>query len=152
MAEGSGGGLEFEALTERIIGAAIKVQRALGTGLLESAYEACLAYELEEAGIPFKAQVPLEIHYRTLLIPNAYRMDLVVDDRVIVELKTVEKLLPVHDAQVMTYLKFHRKRLGLILNFWAWPLKEGGIKRVLNPEINPELPPLPSIPSPLPSA
>ncbi|HJW09350.1 MAG TPA: GxxExxY protein [Holophagaceae bacterium] len=148
MAEGSGGGLEFEALTERIIGAAIKVQRALGNGLLESAYEACLAYELSEAGIPFQAQVPLEIRYQSLVIPNAYRMDMVVNNLVVVELKTVEKLLPVHEAQVMTYLKFTGKRLGLILNFWAWPLKEGGIKRVLNPDV----PPLPSIFSPLPSA
>ena len=148
MAEGSGGGLEFEALTERIIGAAIKVQRALGNGLLESAYEACLAHELKQQGIPFETQVPLEIRYGTLVLPNAYRMDMLVDGAVVIELKTVEKLVPAHEAQVMTYLRFAGKRLGLLLNFWAWPLKEGGIKRVLNPET----PPLPSGLSPLPSA
>jgi GxxExxY protein len=148
VAEGSGGGLEFEALTERIIGAAIKVQRALGSGLLESAYEACLAYELQQQGIPSEAQVPLEIRYGALVIPNAYRMDMVVAEAVVLELKTVEKLVPAHEAQLMTYLRFGGKRLGLLLNFWAWPLKEGGIKRVLNPDP----PPLPSGFSPLPSA
>jgi GxxExxY protein len=139
VAEGSGGGLESEELTQLIISAAIKVQRSLGSGLLESAYEVCLAHELRNLG--------LEVNYHGLLVPNAYRMDLLVADQVLIELKTVEKLLPVHDSQVLTYLRFSGLRLALILNFWAWPLKAGGIKRVLNPKGSP----LPSAP-PLPSA
>jgi GxxExxY protein len=147
VAEGSGGGLESEELTQLIISAAIKVQRSLGSGLLESAYEVCLAHELRSLGLEVRTQVPLEINYHGLLVPNAYRMDLLVADQVLIELKTVEKLLPVHDSQVLTYLRFSGLRLALILNFWAWPLKAGGIKRVLNPKGSP----LPSAP-PLPSA
>ena len=147
MTEGSGGHLEHEGLTEQIIGAAIKVQRALGNGLLESAYEACLAFELGCSGLKVETQVPLEIRYGALVVPNAYRMDMIVDETILVELKTIEKILPVHEAQAMTYLRFKRLRVGLILNFWAWPLKDHGIKRILNPRLSP----LPSAP-PLPSA
>lgn len=147
VAEGSGGFLEMEDLTERVIGAAIRVQSALGNGLLESAYEACLAYELRETGIHVQAEVPLDIAYGALRVPNAYRMDLIVDGRLLVELKTTDKLLPAHEAQVMTYLRFAGLRVGLLLNFWAMPLKLGGIKRVLNPQASP----LPSVP-PLTSA
>lgn len=135
MAEGSGGFLEEEELTGAIIGAAIKVQRSLGNGLLESAYEACLAFELKQSGFKVETQVPLEIHYEGLIVPNAYRIDLIVNDRVLIELKTIEKILPVHEAQLLTYLRFKQYRLGLLLNFWAWPLKDHGIKRVLNPMI-----------------
>lgn len=147
MAEGSGGFLEMEDLTEQVIGAAIKVQGALGNGLLESAYQACLAYELRALGHEVRTELPLDIAYGSLHIPNAYRMDLVVDGRLLIELKTLEKLLPTHEAQVMTYLRFAGLRLGLLLNFWAMPLKQGGIKRVLNPHASP----LPSAP-PLTSA
>jgi len=147
VAEGSGGFLEMEDLTERVIGAAIRVQSALGNGLLESAYEACLAYELREAGLKVHTQVPADIAYGALHIPNAYRMDLVVDGRLLVELKTLDKLLPTHEAQLMTYLRFAGLRVGLLFNFWAMPLKQGGIKRVLNPLASP----LPSAP-PLTSA
>lgn len=133
MAEGSGGFLEEEKLTGTIIGAAIKVQRSLGNGLLESAYEACLAYELRHAGLKVETQVPLEIRYESLVLPNAYRLDVVVNDSVLLELKTIEQILPVHEAQLLTYLRFRNLRLGLILNFWSWPLKDHGIKRILNP-------------------
>ncbi len=133
MAEGSRGFLEQEGLTEQIIGAAIKVQRSLGNGLLESAYEACLAYELRQLGLKAETQVPLEIRYESLVLPNAYRLDVDVNDSVLLELKTIEKILPVHEAQLLTYLRFKNLRLGLILNFWSWPLKDHGIKRILNP-------------------
>ncbi|MBL0211532.1 MAG: GxxExxY protein [Holophagaceae bacterium] len=133
MAEGSGGFLEEEELTGTIIGAAIKVQRSLGNGLLESAYEACLAYELRHAGLKVETQVPLEIRYESMVLPNAYRLDAVVNDSVLLELKTIEMILPVHEAQLLTYLRFRNLRLGLILNFWSWPLKDHGIKRILNP-------------------
>ncbi len=114
MAEGSGGFLEEEELTGAIIGAAIKVQRSLGNGLLESAYEACLAYELRQLGLKVETQVPLEIHYASLVLPNAYRLDVVVNDSALLELKTIEKILPVHEAQLLTYLRFKNLRLGLI--------------------------------------
>ena len=133
MAEGSGGNLEQEDLTGQIIGAAIKVQRSLGNGLLESAYEACLTYELRQMGLKVETQVPLEIRYEALVLPNAYRLDAIVNDSVLLELKTIEKILPVHEAQLLTYLRFRNLRLGLILNFWAWPMKDHGIKRILNP-------------------
>ncbi len=147
MAEGSGGFLEMEDLTERVIGAAIKVQSALGNGLLETAYQACLAYELRDMGHQVRTEMPLDIAYGALHIPNAYRMDLVVDGRLLIELKTLDKLLATHEAQVMTYLRFSGLRVGLLLNFWAQPLKQGGIKRILNPHSSP----LPSA-SPLHSA
>jgi len=133
VAEGSGGNLEQEDLTGQIIGAAIKVQRSLGNGLLESAYEACLTYELRQMGLKVETQVPLEIRYEALVLPNAYRLDAIVNDSVLLELKTIEKILPVHEAQLLTYLRFRNLRLGLILNFWAWPMKDHGIKRILNP-------------------
>ena len=125
MAEGSGGFLEMEDLTERVIGAAIRVQSALGDGLLESAYEACLAYELRESGLKVQAQVPLDISYGSLHIPNAYRMDLIVDTRLLVELKTVDKLLPTHEAQLLTY-RFAGLRVGLLSTFGRCPSSWGG--------------------------
>ncbi len=140
------GGLEQERLTEAILGCAIKVQRALGPGLLESAYEACLAYELEKAGLKVERQVPLGIHYENLEIPVAYRMDLLVEGEIVLELKTVEHLTDFHEAQLLTYLRCASKRLGFLLNSWRWPMKDGGIKRILNPRVSPlsSAPPLPS--------
>jgi GxxExxY protein len=136
------GDLELESLTEVILGCAIKVQRGLGPGLLESAYESCLVYELEKAGLRVQRQVPLDITYENIQIPAAYRLDLLVEDRIILELKTVERLTDFHEAQLLTYLRFSSKRLGILLNFWRWPLKDGGIKRILNSRI----PPLSSAP------
>jgi GxxExxY protein len=141
------GGLELEGLTEVILGCAIKVQRALGPGLLESAYEACLAYELEKAGLKVERQTPLGIHYEGLEIPVAFRMDLLVEDEIVLELKAVEHFTDFHEAQLLTYLRCASKRLGFLLNFWRWPMKDGGIKRILNSRV----PPLSSAP-PLPSA
>ncbi|HJV90019.1 MAG TPA: GxxExxY protein [Holophagaceae bacterium] len=124
-----------QELTEKIIGLAMKVHRALGPGLLESAYEACLAFELEEAGFEVRRQVPVDLLYADRLrVESAYRMDLVVNGTLVLELKTVEKIIPAHEAQVFTYLRFSKLPVALILNFWAWPLKEGGIKRVLLPQ------------------
>lgn len=117
--------------TESIIAAAIKVQKALGPGLLESAYEACLIHELKKGGHAVLSQVPLDIQYDDLRIEGAYRMDLLVDGVVIVELKTVDHLLDLHHAQVFSYLRFSGKEVALLLNFWSWPLKDGGIKRVV---------------------
>ena len=131
------GGLELETLTEAILGCAITVQRNLGPGLLESAYEACLAYELEKAGLRVQRQVPLDITYERIQIPVAYRLDLLVEEMIVLELKTVERLTDFHEAQLLTYLRFSSKRLGFLLNFWRWPMKDGGIKRILNPRISP---------------
>lgn len=104
-------------LSKEVIGAAIEVHRDLGPGLLESTYEASLQHELELRGIASQRQLLLPIHYKDLLIPDAYRMDLLVEDSLVVELKTVQSLLPVHSAQVLTYLRMSGKHLGLLINF-----------------------------------
>lgn len=124
--------LELEDLTNSTIGAAIKVQTTVGPGLLESAYRMCLAHELQARGHQVKQEVPLEVRYDDLVLPQAYRMDLVVDDALVLELKTVERLSPAHEAQLLTYLRFSGKRVGLLFNFWSWPLKDGGIKRLIH--------------------
>jgi GxxExxY protein len=104
-------------LSKEVIGAAIEVHRDLGPGLLESTYEASLQHELELRGIASQRQLLLPIHYKDLLIPDAYRMDLLVEYSLVVELKTVQSLLPVHSAQVLTYLRMSGKHLGLLINF-----------------------------------
>jgi GxxExxY protein len=104
-------------LSKEVIGAAIEVHRDLGPGLLESTYEASLQHELELRGIASQRQLLLPIHYKDLLIPDAYRMGLLVEDSLVVELKTVQTLLPVHSAQVLTYLRMSGKHLGLLINF-----------------------------------
>ncbi len=124
--------MELEELTGVVIGAAIKVQKTLGPGMLESTYRMCLAHELRQLGLDVCEEVPLEVHYEGLRVPNAYRLDLLIEDLLVVELKTIQKILPVHKAQVATYLRFSGKRVGLLLNFWSWPLKEGGIQRILH--------------------
>ena len=115
-------------LTEHVLGAAIAVHRALGPGLLESAYEACLAYELQDRGIRFERQVPLPVLYRDTRIDCGYRLDMVVEGTVIVEIKAVERLLPVHQAQILTYLKLSKHPIGLLLNFNV-PMLRDGIRR-----------------------
>ena len=112
-------------LTERVIGAAIEVHRDLGPGLLESAYQRALEHELKLRGIQFVAQKVCPISYKGLLIDDAYRLDLLIEDRLVVELKTVEALSDVHEAQVLTYLKFSRCSIGLLVNFRTKLLKNG---------------------------
>jgi GxxExxY protein len=127
-------------LTDLVIGAAIKVHRALGPGLLESAYEACLAHELASRGVPIRRQVECPVIYDGLLVDAGYRLDLLVADQLVVELKAVDALLPIHLAQVLTYLRLRDARLGLLLNFKAVRLKDG-IRRVVN--ARPPRPPRP---------
>ncbi|MEW6128069.1 MAG: GxxExxY protein [Acidobacteriota bacterium] len=119
-----------DLLTEKIIGFAIEVHRALGPGLLESAYEECLCYDLSQAGLRIERQVPLPVVYKSVKLDCGYRMDVVVEDEVVVELKTVEHLLPVHQAQLITYLRLGGYKKGLLLNFNNSVLKNG-IKRIV---------------------
>jgi GxxExxY protein len=125
-------------ITEKIIGAAIEVHRHLGPGLLESAYEECLCYEMSRIGIRFERQVHLPIDYKGLHLDCAYRMDLVVENLVIVEIKAVEEINPIHHAQMLTYLKASGRRVGLLINFDVAVLKNG-IKRIVNEYTGPSL-------------
>ncbi|MBL4885032.1 MAG: GxxExxY protein [Planctomycetaceae bacterium] len=118
-------------ITEQIIGASIEVHKALGPGLLESAYEQCLCRELSLRKIGFENQVELPVEYKGIKLDVGYRIDLLVMGQVIVEIKSVEKVKPVHEAQLMTYLKLSGKSLGLLLNFNVPVLKDGIIRRVL---------------------
>lgn len=120
-----------DPLSYRIIGAAIEVHRHLGPGLLESAYEECLCLELSLRDIPFERQVPLPIVYKSMTILRSYKPDLLVDKAVIVELKTIEKILPVHEAQLLTYLRLSGLDRALLFNFNSIPLK-AGIRRLTN--------------------
>ena len=122
---------EFEnnSPTDAVIGCAIAVHRELGPGLLESAYERCLAFELSKAGIPFAAQIEIPIAYKGQTIERGYRADLIVDGKVLVELKSVEQIQPVHIAQVLTYLKLANLGTALLINFNVQLLKNG-IKRL----------------------
>ncbi len=124
-------GLLYEALTESIIGAAIEVHQHLGPGLLESVYEECMCQELRLRDIPFQAQVQLPVVYKGRETGGTYRIDLVVANEVVVELKVVERLLSVHEAQLLTYLKLTGKRVGLIINFNVPVLHRGILRRVL---------------------
>ena len=122
---------EFESLTGEIIGAAIEVHRQLGPGLLESVYEECLAWELTQKGLNVKRQVCIPVRYKELRIEDGYRVDMLINDMVILELKCVDSFLPVHTAQVLTYLKMTGLKLGLLLNFKVDVMRKG-IKRVAN--------------------
>jgi GxxExxY protein len=124
-------GLLWEDLTEQIIGAAIEVHRELGPGLLESIYEECMCQELQLANIPFRSQVELPIVYKGRNTGGIYRIDLIVAESVVVEIKSVERLLSVHQAQLLTYLKLTGKRVGLIINFNVPILHRGILRRVL---------------------
>lgn len=114
-----------DPLTARIIGLAIEVHRALGPGLLESAYEDCLCYELGEAGIEFERQLVLPVVYKSVTLKGSYRLDIVAEREVILEIKAVEALLPIHQAQVLTYLKLSKLSTGLLMNFNSPVLKDG---------------------------
>jgi GxxExxY protein len=120
--------MEFDELSNRVLGCAIEVHRALGPGLLESTYEQCLAHELKLAGIPFKLQWPVPVEYKTIHLDCGYRLDILIDDVLIVELKSVEKILGIHEAQLLTYMKLARIRTGLLINFNVQRLRDG-IKR-----------------------
>ena len=124
-------GTQSDPLTGRIIGAAIEVHRSLGPGLLEAAYEECLAWELQQAGIAFRRQVALPVHYKGVRLDAGYRLDLLIEDRLIVELKSVNAILPVHEAQLLTYVKLSGVKTGLIINFHTALLRNGIIRRVL---------------------
>lgn len=120
-----------DKLSNTIIGAAIEVHKALGPGLLESAYQECLLYELTDRGLHVKKEVPMPISYKNVRLDHGYRMDLLVEEKVVLELKTVEEFTDVHVAQMLTYLRLGNYRFGLLINFHSARLKDG-IKRVIN--------------------
>lgn len=118
-------------LTGLIIGCAIEVHRELGPGLLESAYEQCLCHELSLQGAAFERQVSLPVVYKDIKLDCGYLMDLIVEGEIVVELKAVEKILPIHEAQLLTYLKLYHRPVGLLVNFNV-PVLRSGIKRIVN--------------------
>lgn len=122
---------DSDILSNKIIGCAIEVHKHLGPGLLESAYESCLCYELSKLSIPFKRQLPLSINYKDVFIEIGYKIDLLVDNLVIVELKCVDEINKIHTAELLTYLKLSNNWLGLIINFNVTTLKNGIQRLVL---------------------
>ena len=123
--------LVHKELTEQIIGAAIEVHRALGPGLLESAYEECFCHELALRGVGFKRQVPVPVRYKGVNLDCAYRIDVLVDNAVIVEIKRVEQLTAICEAQLLTYMKITGTPIGLLINFNTPYLKTGIVRKVL---------------------
>ena len=121
----------INSLTDKVIGCAIEVHRSIGPGLLESAYEECLCYELSQSGLEFKRQVPLPVVYKAVRLDCGYKLDIIVENSVILEIKAVEKLVSIHEAQLLSYLRMLDMRLGLLLNFHSAVLKDG-IKRIVN--------------------
>jgi len=115
-------------MTQRVLGFAFEIHSVLGSGLLESAYEQCFAYELKQNGFYVEQQIPMAIRYKDFVVPNAFKADLLVENKLIIELKTVERLLPIHEAQIIHYMHLSHKPLGLLLNFKEGSLKNG-IKR-----------------------
>jgi GxxExxY protein len=125
---------ELNRLSERILGAAFAVHTGLGPGLLESAYEACLEYELRTRGLAVERQKTLPVRYKEVLVDAGYRLDLFVEGEVIVEVKSVREIAPIHRAQLLTYLELSGRHLGLLLNFNVKRLKDGGIHRLVQGE------------------
>ena len=123
--------MELNEITEKIIGCAIKVHTALGPGLLESTYEVCLVHELTKLGLSVVRQLALPVVYDGVRLDAGYKIDILVEDKVIVELKTVERILPVHEAQLISYLKLSNKKIGLLINFNVRLLRDG-IRRLAN--------------------
>ncbi len=123
--------MDINKLSSRIIGAAIEVHKALGPGLLESAYEECICYELSTGGLSLARQKPLAVQYKGINLDCGYRLDVVVEDAIILELKSCEKIEPIHKAQLLTYLKLSGIKLGLLLNFNVTLMREG-IVRIVN--------------------
>jgi len=118
-------------ITSEIIGCAINVHRVLGPGLLESAYEECLASELKSVGLKIERQKPVPVFFKEIKLKCGYRIDILVEDQIVVELKSVDQLAPIHEAQMLTYLKFSNKQIGLLINFNVLLLKNG-IKRFVH--------------------
>ena len=121
----------LDQISRRIIGAAIEVHRHLGPGLLESAYQSCLVFELKQLGFRVEEQKPLPVIYKEVKLDCGYRLDLVVEDEIIVEVKAIEKLLPIHEAQLLSYLRLSNKKVGLLMNFHV-PVLKDGLKRIVN--------------------
>lgn len=122
--------METNQITSEIIGAAIEVHKHLGPGMLESAYEECLCYELSNRGLKFEKQKPIPIVYKEIKLDCGYRADLIVENEVVVELKSQEAILPVHEAQILTYLRFANKKVGLLINF-NFTILKNGIRRYI---------------------
>jgi GxxExxY protein len=120
-----------EELTRQIIGAAIEVHKRLGPGLLESIYEICMAYEMTLRGLAFEKQKALTVEYKGMHLESDYRLDFIVEGKIVVELKAVEKVLPIHEAQLLTYMRLTGCKVGLIINFNVPILKDGIVRRVL---------------------
>ena len=117
--------MEFDELSRKVIGCAIEVHRTLAPGLLESTYRQCLACELSHAQIPFQMEVPLPVRYKDVLLDCGYRIDLLVDGGLILEIKSVETLLPIHQAQILTYMRLAKIPIGLLINFNVTKLQNG---------------------------
>jgi GxxExxY protein len=122
---------ELDKITQSIIGAAIEVHKGLGSGLVESAYEACMIYELGVLGLKVESQKPLPLVYKRVRLDCGYRIDLLVEDKVIVEIKSVDQIMPIHHAQVISYLKLSDCKVGLLINFNEKLLKHG-VHRIVN--------------------
>jgi GxxExxY protein len=123
--------VKLNEITAKIIGCAIDVHKSLGPGLLESAYEECLAYELQQAELSVERQVPVPVVYRDIKLNCGYRIDILAENSVVIELKSVDAISPVHEAQILTYMRFANKPIGLLINFNVTVLKNG-IKRYRN--------------------
>ena len=117
--------MAINQITEKIIGGAIEIHKVLGPGLLESAYEECLAFELQNAGLTIERQKPVPVVYKGIKLDCGYRIDILVEDTVLIELKAVDAFNPVHEAQILTYMKFSKKSIGLLINFNVALLKNG---------------------------
>jgi GxxExxY protein len=123
--------VKFDELSNKVLGCALEVHRELGPGLLESTYEQCLAYELNRTKIPFQLQVALPVDYKQIRLDCGYRIDLFVDNSLIVEVKSIDQLLKIHEAQILTYMKLTKVRVGLLINFNVELLKKGVRRFVL---------------------
>ena len=123
--------MDIETTAQKIVHSAIKVHKALGPGLLESVYQKCLAYELEKAGSKVRCEVPLPVLYEGITIDVGFRVDMIINDSILIENKTVDQITPIHEAQILTYLKMTKLRLGFLMN-WKVVLMKHGIKRMVN--------------------
>ncbi|MGD8568572.1 MAG: GxxExxY protein [Gammaproteobacteria bacterium] len=123
--------MDENEISKHVIAAAIEVHRNLGPGLLESVYQRCMQFELDALGLPCKTEVPVSATYKGKVFDSAFRMDMLVAEKVVVELKVVDRVLPVHEAQLLSYLRLTEKKLGLLVNFHA-PRVKDGLKRIVN--------------------